>query len=124
MLLHMRAPVDDTLDRFMWRTQTKGEAVVPGSGLTSETLVHDRAILRTQFVDDLVDPVHAVYEQAELCGRDRLVLAEANLSEAAERAEVAWLSFKVASISAIPLFISVLQKYSVARLFQASAQSG
>ena len=29
MLLHMRHPVDDTLDRFMWRTQTKGEVVVP-----------------------------------------------------------------------------------------------
>ncbi len=28
MLLHMRYPVDETLDRFMWRTQTKGEAVV------------------------------------------------------------------------------------------------
>ena len=29
MLLHMRHPVDENLDRFMWRTQTKGEAVVP-----------------------------------------------------------------------------------------------
>ena len=28
MLLHMRYPVDQTKDRFMWRTQTKGEAVV------------------------------------------------------------------------------------------------
>lgn len=31
MLLHMRHPVDEKLDRFMWRTQTKGEAVVPAS---------------------------------------------------------------------------------------------
>ncbi len=29
MMLHMRHPVDETLDRFMWRTQTKGEAVIP-----------------------------------------------------------------------------------------------
>jgi len=28
MLMHMRYPVDQTKDRFMWRTQTKGEAVV------------------------------------------------------------------------------------------------
>ncbi len=28
MLLHMRHPVDESRDRFMWRTQTKGEAVV------------------------------------------------------------------------------------------------
>ncbi len=28
MLLHKRFPVDESLDRFMWRTQTKGEAVV------------------------------------------------------------------------------------------------
>ena len=30
MLLHMRHPVDDDTVRFMWRTQTKGEAVVAG----------------------------------------------------------------------------------------------
>ena len=29
MMLHMRHPVDEMFDRFMWRTQTKGEAVVP-----------------------------------------------------------------------------------------------
>ena len=29
MHLHMRHPVDEALDRLMWRTQTKGEAVVP-----------------------------------------------------------------------------------------------
>ncbi len=29
MLMHMRHPVDDSEIRFMWRTQTKGEAVVP-----------------------------------------------------------------------------------------------
>ena len=29
MLLHMRHPVDEALDRFIWRIQTKGEAVVP-----------------------------------------------------------------------------------------------
>lgn len=29
MLMHMRYPVDPTLNRFMWRTQTRGEAVVP-----------------------------------------------------------------------------------------------
>lgn len=29
MMLHMRHPVDPGLARFMWRTQTKGEAVVP-----------------------------------------------------------------------------------------------
>lgn len=29
MLLHMRYPVDESLNRFMWRTQTKGEAVIP-----------------------------------------------------------------------------------------------
>lgn len=29
MLLHMRYPVDEGAARFMWRTQTKGEAVVP-----------------------------------------------------------------------------------------------
>ncbi|MBG05733.1 MAG: hypothetical protein CMM59_16845 [Rhodospirillaceae bacterium] len=29
MMLHMRHPVDESLDRFMWRTQTKGEAVIP-----------------------------------------------------------------------------------------------
>jgi taurine dioxygenase len=28
MLLHKRFPIDESLDRFMWRTQTKGEAVV------------------------------------------------------------------------------------------------
>ena len=28
MLLHKRFPVDENLERFMWRTQTKGEAVV------------------------------------------------------------------------------------------------
>ena len=28
MLLHMRYPVDESQDRFMWRTQTKGEAVI------------------------------------------------------------------------------------------------
>ena len=28
MLLHKRYPMDDNLERFMWRTQTKGEAVV------------------------------------------------------------------------------------------------
>ena len=27
MMLHMRHPVDETAARFMWRTQTKGEAV-------------------------------------------------------------------------------------------------
>ena len=31
MMLHMRHPVDESLDRFMWRTQTKGEAVIPVS---------------------------------------------------------------------------------------------
>ena len=29
MLLHMRHPVDEQHNRFMWRTQTKGEAVIP-----------------------------------------------------------------------------------------------
>ncbi len=29
MLLHMRTPFDDSKARFMWRTQTKGEAVIP-----------------------------------------------------------------------------------------------
>ena len=29
MMLHMRTPFDETKARFMWRTQTKGEAVVP-----------------------------------------------------------------------------------------------
>jgi len=29
MLLHMRHPVDEKHNRFMWRTQTKGEAVIP-----------------------------------------------------------------------------------------------
>ena len=28
-MLHMRHPVDESLDRFIWRTQTKGEAVIP-----------------------------------------------------------------------------------------------
>ena len=28
MMLHMRHPVDETQARFMWRTQTKGEAVI------------------------------------------------------------------------------------------------
>lgn len=28
MMLHMRHPVDETQGRFMWRTQTKGEAVI------------------------------------------------------------------------------------------------
>jgi len=31
MMLHMRTPFDETKARFMWRTQTKGEAVVPAS---------------------------------------------------------------------------------------------
>lgn len=31
MMLHMRTPFDDTKARFMWRTQTKGEAVVPAA---------------------------------------------------------------------------------------------
>jgi taurine dioxygenase len=31
MMLHMRAPFDETKARFMWRTQTKGEAVVPAT---------------------------------------------------------------------------------------------
>lgn len=29
MLLHMRHPMDNAKARFMWRTQTKGEAVIP-----------------------------------------------------------------------------------------------
>ena len=29
MMMHMRYPFDDTKARFMWRTQTKGEAVIP-----------------------------------------------------------------------------------------------
>jgi hypothetical protein len=29
MMLHMRHQVDESLDRFMWRTQTTGEAVIP-----------------------------------------------------------------------------------------------
>lgn len=29
MMLHMRTPFDESKARFMWRTQTKGEAVVP-----------------------------------------------------------------------------------------------
>ena len=29
MLMHMRHPVDQEQNRFMWRTQTKGEAVIP-----------------------------------------------------------------------------------------------
>jgi taurine dioxygenase len=29
MMLHMRHPVDESQARFMWRTQTKGEAVIP-----------------------------------------------------------------------------------------------
>ena len=29
MLIHMRHPVDQEQNRFMWRTQTKGEAVIP-----------------------------------------------------------------------------------------------
>ena len=29
VMLHMRHPVDESLDRFIWRTQTKGEAVIP-----------------------------------------------------------------------------------------------
>lgn len=29
MMLHMRHPVDDRAVRFMWRTQTRGEAVLP-----------------------------------------------------------------------------------------------
>lgn len=57
MLLHMRRSVDQTLDRFMWRTQTIGDGLVPARALASDALVHDRAILRTQFVDDLADPV-------------------------------------------------------------------
>lgn len=31
MLLHMRTPFDETKARFMWRTQTKGEAVIPAT---------------------------------------------------------------------------------------------
>ena len=31
MMLHMRYPFDDTKARLMWRTQTKGEAVVAAS---------------------------------------------------------------------------------------------
>jgi len=29
MMLHMRHPVDETLNRFMWRTQTKGKVFIP-----------------------------------------------------------------------------------------------
>ena len=29
VLLHMRHPVDESLDRLIWRTQTKCEAVIP-----------------------------------------------------------------------------------------------
>jgi alpha-ketoglutarate-dependent taurine dioxygenase len=29
MMLHMRYPVDESQSRFMWRTQTRGEAVIP-----------------------------------------------------------------------------------------------
>ena len=29
MLLHSRRPMDDSKNRFMWRTQTRGEPVVP-----------------------------------------------------------------------------------------------
>ena len=29
IMLHMRYPVDEILNHFMWRTQTKGEAVIP-----------------------------------------------------------------------------------------------
>ena len=57
MLQHMRYPVGETLDRFMWRTQTIGDGLVPARALASDALVYDRAILRTQFVDDLADPV-------------------------------------------------------------------
>lgn len=31
MMLHMRTPFDETKARFMWRTQTKGEAVIPAT---------------------------------------------------------------------------------------------
>ena len=31
MLMHMRHPLANDQVRFMWRTQTKGEAVAPGS---------------------------------------------------------------------------------------------
>ena len=32
MLMHMRHPFDESKARFMWRTQTKGEAVIPAEG--------------------------------------------------------------------------------------------
>ena len=32
MLMHMRDPMDESTARFMWRTQTRGEAVQPASG--------------------------------------------------------------------------------------------
>lgn len=32
MMLHMRTPFNEAKARFMWRTQTKGEAVVPAKG--------------------------------------------------------------------------------------------
>ena len=31
LMLHMRTPIDETKARFMWRTQTKGEAVIPAT---------------------------------------------------------------------------------------------
>lgn len=31
MMLHMRSPVDTSKARFMWRTQTKGEGVIPAA---------------------------------------------------------------------------------------------
>ena len=31
MMMHMRHPVEETAARFMWRTQTKGESVVPAT---------------------------------------------------------------------------------------------
>ena len=34
MLMHMRHPFDESKARFMWRTQTKGEAVIPARPLT------------------------------------------------------------------------------------------
>ena len=31
MMMHKRSPFDNAKQRFMWRTQTKGEAVVPAN---------------------------------------------------------------------------------------------
>ncbi len=65
-------------------------------------------------MDDLADPVQMrVYEQRFLesdAGADRLVLAEANLSEAAKGAEMARLEFQGRFYIGDALFISVLQK--------------